>query len=100
YHLTTSIVSPALLSLPFAFTLLGWVPGVACLLMGAAVTFYSYNLLSLVLEHHDQLGHRHLRFRDMAHDILGNVPLLLLYRVLFFVVEYPFKVDIKRYWFG
>ncbi|XP_010268184.1 PREDICTED: GABA transporter 1-like [Nelumbo nucifera] len=71
YHLTTSIVAPALLSLPFAFALLGWVAGVLCLTIGALVTFYSYNLLSLVLEHHEQLGQRQLRFRDMARDILG-----------------------------
>ncbi|KAL5580240.1 hypothetical protein UlMin_012682 [Ulmus minor] len=72
YHLTTSIVAPPLLSLPFAFTFLGWVGGILCLVIGALVTFYSYNLISLVLEHHAQLGHRHLRFRDMAHDILGK----------------------------
>ncbi|CAL8999782.1 unnamed protein product [Prunus brigantina] len=71
YHLTTSIVAPALLSLPYAFTFLGWAAGIFCLVIGAIVTFYSYNLLSLVLEHNAQLGHRHLRFRDMAHDILG-----------------------------
>ncbi|GMP68415.1 hypothetical protein CsSME_00028042 [Camellia sinensis var. sinensis] len=33
--------------------------------MAALVTFYSYNLLSLVLDHHAQLGKRQLR------DILG-----------------------------
>ncbi|MCL7032125.1 hypothetical protein MKW94_013151 [Papaver nudicaule] len=71
YHLTTSIVSPPLLSLPFAFASLGWLAGLTCLTMGAIVTFYSYNLISLVLEHHAQLGRRLLRFRDMAHDILG-----------------------------
>ncbi|KAG2670845.1 hypothetical protein I3760_14G106300 [Carya illinoinensis] len=71
YHLTTSIVAPPLLSLPYAFTFLGWTAGILCLLIGALVSFYSYNLISLVLEHHAQLGHRHLRFRDMAHDILG-----------------------------
>ncbi|CAN0916639.1 GABA transporter 1 [Linum grandiflorum] len=71
YHLTTSIVAPPLLSLPFAFTLLGWGGGVACLVVAAAVTFYSYNLLSLVLEHHAQLGNRMFRFRDMANQILG-----------------------------
>ncbi|KAJ9159841.1 hypothetical protein P3X46_025305 [Hevea brasiliensis] len=71
YHLTTSIVAPALLSLPYALSLLGWFAGVVCLTIGALVTFYSYNLLSLVLEHHAQLGHRQLRFRDMAKDILG-----------------------------
>lgn len=71
YHLSTSIVAPALLSLPFAFTFLGWGAGILSLVIGALVTFYSYNLLSLVLEHHAQLGRRHLRFRDMANDILG-----------------------------
>ncbi|CAN6559957.1 unnamed protein product [Malus baccata var. baccata] len=71
YHLTTSIVSPALLSLPYAFTFLGWAARILCLVIGALVTFYSYNLISLVLEHYAQLGHRHLRFRDITHDILG-----------------------------
>ncbi|KAL3620162.1 Sodium- and chloride-dependent GABA transporter 1 [Castilleja foliolosa] len=71
YHLTTSIVAPALLSLPFAFASLGWTAGILSLVIGALVTFYSYNLLSLVLEHHAQAGHRHLRFRDMANHILG-----------------------------
>ncbi|KAL8217154.1 hypothetical protein R6Q57_023991 [Mikania cordata] len=71
YHLTTSIVAPSLLSLPFAFASLGWWLGVLSLVIGAAVTFYSYNLISLVLEHHADLGHRHLRFRDMAFHILG-----------------------------
>ncbi|KAG0497372.1 hypothetical protein HPP92_002063 [Vanilla planifolia] len=71
YHLTTSIVAPALLSLPFAMASLGWTAGVFCLLMAAAVTFYSYNLLSLVLDNQAKLGRRQLRFRDMAHQILG-----------------------------
>lgn len=71
YHLTTSIVAPALLSLPFAFASLGWFGGVISLVTGAVVTFYSYNLISLVLEHHANLGRRHLRFRDMARDIIG-----------------------------
>ncbi|XP_004506126.1 GABA transporter 1-like [Cicer arietinum] len=71
YHLTTSIVAPALLSLPYAFTLLGWTAGIFCLVIGALVTFYSYNLLSLVLERQAKLGNRQLRFRDMARDILG-----------------------------
>lgn len=71
YHLTTAIVAPALLSLPFALALVGWVGGVLVLILAGLVTFYSYNLLSLVLEHHAHLGKRQLRFRDMAHDILG-----------------------------
>ncbi|XP_037494976.1 GABA transporter 1 [Jatropha curcas] len=71
YHLTTSIVGPVIFSLPFALALLGWVLGVLCIAIAGLVTFYSYNLLSLVLEHHAQLGKRQLRFRDMARDILG-----------------------------
>lgn len=71
YHLTTSIVAPALLSLPFAFAALGWFAGVLCLIVGAVVTFYSYNLMSMVLERLESEGNRHLRFRDMTRDILG-----------------------------
>ncbi|PKA67160.1 GABA transporter 1 [Apostasia shenzhenica] len=71
YHLTTAIVAPALLSLPLALSLLGWVAGVLFLTVAAAVTFYSYVLLSIVLEYHAKLGRRLLRFRDMAHHILG-----------------------------
>ncbi|KAG7946252.1 hypothetical protein I3843_14G030300 [Carya illinoinensis] len=71
YHLSTSIVAPSLLSLPYALALLGWVAGVLCLILLGLVTFYSYNLLSMVLDHHAQLGQRQLRFRDVARDILG-----------------------------
>ncbi|KAM7256005.1 hypothetical protein ACFE04_011746 [Oxalis oulophora] len=71
YHLTTSIVAPALLSLPYAFGFLGWTGGIICLVAGALVTFYSYNLLSLVLQHHAHTGTRYLRFRDMTYHILG-----------------------------
>ncbi|KAK6926664.1 Amino acid transporter, transmembrane domain [Dillenia turbinata] len=73
YHLTTSIVAPPLLSLPYAFSFLGWTAGIISLTIAAAVTFYSYNLISLVLEHYAHLGCRHLRFRDMAHEILGLI---------------------------
>lgn len=66
YHLTTSIVGPVIFSLPFSLALLEWVPGVICLILVALVIFYAYNLLSVVLEHHEQLGKRQLHFRDMA----------------------------------
>ncbi|CAI8616279.1 unnamed protein product [Vicia faba] len=48
YHLTTSIVAAPLLSLPYAFTFLGWTAGIFFLVIAAM-----------------------LRFRDMARDILG-----------------------------
>ncbi|OIW13200.1 hypothetical protein TanjilG_17643 [Lupinus angustifolius] len=79
YHLTTSIVGPVLLTLPFSFTLLGWGGGMLWLTLAGLVTFYSYNLLSMVLEHHAQLGHRQLRFRDMARDILGPLQFLICF---------------------
>ena len=92
YHLTTSIVAPVLLSLPFALALLGWVGGVVCLILAGLVTFYSYNLLSAVLEHHAQLGQRQLRFRDVASDVLGRRIWLyfvhcsmLIYAISFFI---------------
>lgn len=71
YHLTTSIAAPDLLSLPFAFAGLGWAPGIIFLMLGAAVTFYAYYLLSRVLEHMESIGRRHIRFRELAADILG-----------------------------
>ncbi|KAI0519745.1 hypothetical protein KFK09_007204 [Dendrobium nobile] len=72
YHLTTSIVAPGLLTLPFSLAKMGWGAGVAYLLVAAVVTFYSYNLISLVLEHHAQQGNRLLRFRDLARLVLGS----------------------------
>ena len=42
------------------------------LMIGALVTFYSYNLLSLVLEHYASKGIRFLRFQDMADHIIGK----------------------------
>ena len=84
YHLTTSIAAPALLSLPFAFAALGWFVGLICLIVRAGITFYSYNLISLVLEHLESKDNRHLHFRDMAKDILDILfidhgPLLIFY---------------------
>ncbi|TYH20569.1 hypothetical protein ES288_A05G440300v1 [Gossypium darwinii] len=71
YHLTTSIVGPVIFSFPFALSLLGWAPGLLITTLQALITFYSYNLLSVILDHHAQLGKRQLRFRDMTRDILG-----------------------------
>lgn len=36
------------------------------------VTFYSYHLMSLVLEHCEKDGRRHIRFRELAADVLGS----------------------------
>ncbi|XP_021767365.1 GABA transporter 1-like [Chenopodium quinoa] len=72
YHLTTSIVAPPLLNLPYAVCLLGWNKGMMYLIIGALVTFYTYNLLSMVLEHYASKGLRFLRFQDIAEHILGK----------------------------
>ncbi|GJW42231.1 probable GABA transporter 2 [Tanacetum coccineum] len=37
---------------------------------GVVVTFYSYYLMSLVLEHCEKEGRRHIRFRELASDVL------------------------------
>ncbi|KAG8501792.1 hypothetical protein CXB51_004094 [Gossypium anomalum] len=58
---------------PFALSLLGWAPGLLITTLQAFITFYSYNLLSVILDHHAQLGKRQLRFRDMARDILVHL---------------------------
>ncbi|KAL3699468.1 hypothetical protein R1sor_017490 [Riccia sorocarpa] len=71
YHLSTSIAAPPLITLPYAFTLLGWGCGTVMLILGAVVTFYAYNLLAVVIEEIDARGRRHLRFRDVGEDIIG-----------------------------
>ncbi|CAA0838220.1 Probable GABA transporter 2 [Striga hermonthica] len=72
FHLTTAIVGPTILTLPYAFRGLGWVLGFVCLTGMGAVTFYSYYLMSLVLDHCEKGGRRHIRFRELAADVLGS----------------------------
>ncbi|XP_062147027.1 probable GABA transporter 2 [Alnus glutinosa] len=72
YHLTTAIVGPTILTLPYAFKGLGWGLGFFCLTVMAAVTFYSYYLMSKVLDHCEKNGRRHIRFRELAADVLGS----------------------------
>ncbi|PWA42041.1 transmembrane amino acid transporter family protein [Artemisia annua] len=72
FHLTTAIVGPTILTLPYAFRGLGWGLGFFCLTVMGVVTFYSYYLMSLVLEHCENEGRRHIRFRELASDVLGS----------------------------
>ncbi|KAL8543457.1 hypothetical protein ACS0TY_004120 [Phlomoides rotata] len=72
FHLTTAIVGPTILTLPYAFGGLGWGLGFLCLTVMGAVTFYSYYLMSLVLDHCEKAGRRHIRFRELASDVLGS----------------------------
>lgn len=72
FHLTTAIVGPTILTLPYAFRGLGWGLGFLCLTVMGMVTFYSYYLMSLVLEHCEKAGRRHIRFRELAADVLGR----------------------------
>ncbi|KZV35195.1 putative GABA transporter 2 [Dorcoceras hygrometricum] len=72
FHLTTAIVGPTILTLPYAFRGLGWGLGFLCLTAMGVVTFYSYYLMSLVLDHCEKAGRRHIRFRELAADVLGS----------------------------
>ena len=65
-------MGPTILTLPYAFRGLGWGLGFFCLTAMAIVTFYSYYLMSKVLEHSEKAGRRHIRFRELAADVLGN----------------------------
>ncbi|KAK6137301.1 hypothetical protein DH2020_028954 [Rehmannia glutinosa] len=51
---------------------LGWGLGFLCLTVMGLVTFYSYYLMSLVLDHCEKDGRRHIRFRELAADVLGS----------------------------
>ncbi|XP_058096081.1 probable GABA transporter 2 [Magnolia sinica] len=72
FHLTTAIVGPTILTLPYAFRGMGWSLGLFSLTVTAAVTFYSYYLMSKVLDHCEKAGRRHIRFRELAADVLGS----------------------------
>lgn len=72
FHLTTAIVGPTILTLPYVFRGLGWGLGFTCLTVMGLVTFYSYYLMSKVLDHCETAGRRHIRFRELAADVLGS----------------------------
>jgi hypothetical protein len=72
FHLTTAMVGPTVLTLPYALRGMGWGLGLAALTAVAAVTFYTYYLMSRVLDHCEAAGRRHIRFRELAADVLGN----------------------------
>ncbi|KAF0923526.1 hypothetical protein E2562_006409 [Oryza meyeriana var. granulata] len=82
FHLTTAIVGPTVLTLPYvgptvltlpyALRGMGWALGIAVLTVIGAVTFYEYSLMSRVLEHCEARGRRHIRFRELAADVLGS----------------------------
>ncbi|MCL7029546.1 hypothetical protein MKW94_003339 [Papaver nudicaule] len=72
FHLTTAIVGPSILALPYVFRGLGWILGFVCLTVMGVVTFYSYYLMSKVLELCENQGRRHIRFRELASDVLGS----------------------------
>ncbi|XP_042422126.1 probable GABA transporter 2 [Zingiber officinale] len=82
FHLTTAIVGPTILTLPYAFRGLGWGLGLASLTAVGAVTFYAYTLMSKVLDHCEKQGRRHIRFRELTADLLGSG--WIFYLVVFF----------------
>ncbi|KAK7399121.1 hypothetical protein VNO78_10296 [Psophocarpus tetragonolobus] len=72
FHLTTAIVGPTILTLPYAMRGMGWGIGLLCLTIMGLVTFYSYFLMSKVLDHCENSARRHIRFRELAADVLGS----------------------------
>ena len=85
YHLTTAIVGPTILTLPYVFRGLGWGLGFVCLTVMGLVTFYAYYLMSLVLDRCERQGRRHIRFRELAADVLGTFLVLFLLLFLFII---------------
>ncbi|EMS65262.1 hypothetical protein TRIUR3_03782 [Triticum urartu] len=66
------MVGPTVLTLPYALRGMGWALGLTALTAVAAVTFYTYYLMSRVLDHCEAAGRRHIRFRELAADVLGS----------------------------
>ncbi|KAL5989205.1 hypothetical protein ACLOJK_010095 [Asimina triloba] len=83
FHLTTAIVGPTILTLPYAFRGMGWSLGLLSLTVTITVTFYSYYLMSRVLDHCEKEGRRHIRFRELAADELPSLFTLSLARISF-----------------
>ncbi|KAJ6943620.1 Gaba transporter like [Populus alba x Populus x berolinensis] len=50
----------------------GWALGFFCLTVMGMVTFYAYYLMSKVLDYCEKDGRRHIRFRELAADVLGS----------------------------
>jgi hypothetical protein len=73
YHLTTAIAGPSLLSLPYAFSFLGWAPGLLALTICGLVSSYAYCLLSQVLDDCASKGHRFYRFRELSKFVIGTI---------------------------
>jgi len=73
YHLTTAIAGPSLLSLPYAFSFLGWAPGLMALTICGLVSSYAYCLLSRVLDDCASKGHRFYRFRELSQFVIGTI---------------------------
>jgi amino acid permease len=74
------------LALPYALRGMGWGPGLISLTVAFFVTYYNYVLMSKVLDHCESQGRRHIRFRELAADILGSFFFLLF----FFSFVHPF----------
>ncbi|KAJ6962273.1 GABA transporter 2 [Populus alba x Populus x berolinensis] len=89
FHLTTAIVGPTILTLPYAFRGLGWGLGFFCLTVMGIVTFYAYYLMSKVLDYCEREGRRHIRFRELAADVLGNYK--PTFQFLFFFTCFPWN---------
>lgn len=61
-----------------------------CLTVMGIVTFYSYGLMSKVLDHCENSGRRHIRFRELAADVLGDVTSPYFFRhvcILFIILS-------------
>ncbi|KAM0846764.1 hypothetical protein ACQ4PT_055461 [Festuca glaucescens] len=66
------MVGPAVLSLPYAFRGIGWGLGLGVLTALGAISFYTYYIMSRVVDHCEAAGRRHIRFRDLAADIFDE----------------------------
>lgn len=60
----------------------------------AAVTFYSYYLMSKVLDRCEKEGRRHIRFRELAADVLGTTAFLFFF---FLSLSYPNRLTFHSF---
>lgn len=69
-HLVTAIIGAGVLGLPHSMALLGWVGGVAALVVFFVITLWCLMMLASVYEVN---GRKHTRYKDAVYFILGEI---------------------------
>ena len=72
-HIITAVISTGILSLAWSVAQLGWIFGISIVLIFAAITLYTANLLADCYRCPDPvIGKRNYTYMEAVQNILGN----------------------------